>query len=82
MDGVRCDVDMAVFECHRDDKEVVDMVEVLSNQIFGDRWMHVVNDQNSRSTSVYLKSNIRRKIELTVRPRRIYLDFFVSKRRV
>lgn len=52
------------------------MVEVLSNQVFSNRRMHVVNDQNPGSTSFYLGSNVGRKIELTVTPRRTYLDFF------
>lgn len=57
------------------------MVEVLSDQVFSNGGMHVVNDQNPRSSSIYLGCNVRGKIKLTVTPRRIHLDYLfpVSK---
>lgn len=51
------------------------MVEVLSDLVFSNGGMHVVNDQDPRSTSVDLGCNVRGKIELTVTPRRIDLDY-------
>lgn len=62
-----------MLELDRNDNEVMDMVKVPSNQLFGDIWMHVVDDQDPGSPSVDLGPDIGRKIELTVTPRHVHL---------
>ena len=50
------------------------MVQIVSNQLFGDFWIHVVDGQNSRSSPVDFGPNIGRQIELTVTPRSLCLQ--------
>lgn len=61
-----------------DDNEVMNMVKVPPNQLFRDKWADVVDDQDPGSSSVDFGSDIRRKVELTVTPRCIYLEVTVS----
>lgn len=68
------------MELDGDDSEVMNMVKVPSNQVFRDKWADVVDDQDPGSSSVDFGSDIRRKVELTVTPRCIYLEVTVSIR--
>lgn len=50
VDGVERDISVAVSERHTDDHEVVDMVQVLPNTLFGDAWVYpTYYDVSSRS---------------------------------
>lgn len=61
-----------------DDSEIMDMVKVPPNQLFRDKWTDVVDYQDPGSPSVDFGSDIRRKVELTVTPRCIYLQVTIS----
>ena len=67
-----------MMELDGDDSEVMNMVKVPPNQVFRDKRADVVDDQDSGSPSVDFGSDIRRKVELKVTPRCIYLQVTIS----
>lgn len=69
-----------MMEFDGDDDEVMDMLEVPSNRLLRDVRAHIVDDQDPGSPSIDFGPNIRRKIELTIAPRSIYLQVTISIR--
>ena len=68
MDGVGGDVYIAIFEFDVNDNEVMDMIHVIPNALFGELSSRTTNDQIPCCADGDLVRNMRRKVELAVIP--------------